>query len=95
MTKPWLDAEPESIWEISGSTPGGDTFTACLAMVAPFTMTAGVRLFILIGPALHGSPPIAPDRIAHARRLVLVHADEPRTAYFEDEQDLADREAQR
>lgn len=93
---PWLYAEPESIWEITGSYVNGqDTFTGCLAMVLPFDTTDGHRLFALIHPNLQSTSYtelIPPDRITHARRLVLVHADEPQTAYFEDEQDLVNHE---
>ncbi|WP_280320066.1 hypothetical protein [Nocardia wallacei] len=89
---PWLYAESESIWAITGTHHNGrDTFTNCLAMVMPFYATDGHRLFVLIQPQLNDQRPIPPDRITHARRLILVHADEPRTAYFADEQDLVDR----
>ncbi|MEU2043621.1 hypothetical protein [Nocardia niwae] len=94
---PWLLAEEESIWLITG-TYGHDlgSFTNCLAMVAPFDTTDGHRLFTLIHPNLQpcpGSPMqyIAPNQISHARRMVLVYADDPRTAYRVDDQDLLDR----
>ncbi|WP_405137454.1 hypothetical protein [Nocardia sp. NBC_01388] len=95
---PWLVAEPESIWVITGTYRSGkDRFTDCLAMVLPLEITDGHRLFQLIHPAIVDTDPanpdrlIAPNRITHGRRLVLVHAEEPRTAYWADEQDLIDR----
>ncbi|MGW4774203.1 hypothetical protein ACWEO2_39945 [Nocardia sp. NPDC004278] len=94
---PWLLAEEESIWSITGSY-GGDNgaFKDCLAMVLPFGTTDGHRLFVLIHPNQHTNPTFAfrfitPDRISRARRLVLVDADDPKTAHFADEQDLVDR----
>lgn len=95
---PWLVAEPESIWEITGTyRTGKGSFEECLAMVLPYEMTGGHRLFTLIHPGVASTDPedfdrlIAPDQISRARRLVLVHAGEPRTAYYSDEQDLVDR----
>lgn len=94
---PWLLAEPESIWVITGIyTRSGGTFADCLAMVLPFEHTAGARFFVLIHPSLHeslDSPDrlIAPNQITRARRLILVEGDDPRTAYYEDDQDFIDR----
>lgn len=88
---PWIYAEPGSIWEITGTYPGGGTFTQCLAMVCPLEMTDGHRVFMLIAPSIADGMPIPPDRISHATRLILVHADQPRTAYFAVDQDLIDR----
>jgi hypothetical protein len=91
--KPWLTAESESIWDITGEYRNGGSFTNCLAMVLPFDTTDGHRLFVLIHPNFHTSPIdshalISPDWITHARRLVLVEANDPTAAYFADEQDL-------
>lgn len=90
---PWLTAEPGSIWEITGTYLGGvGTFTDCLAMVWPYDITDGHVLFSFISPALSSvsKDVIGPDQISRARRLVLVHADDPRTAYYVDDQDLID-----
>jgi hypothetical protein len=88
MARPWHAAEGNSIWEITGAYPGKKhNFTACLAMVAPFHVTGTERpLFFLISPAIGEVPPIDPDWITHARPLLLVHRDEPGTAYWADEQ---------
>lgn len=90
---PWLTAEPESIWEITGTYANGrDTFSQCLAMVMPFYITDGARAFVLIHPGVRSDELIPPDRITHAKRLMLVPADEPRRAYFADEQDFITRD---
>lgn len=89
VRKPWLTAEPQSFWDISGQYPYGRSFTHCLAMVLPHDVTDGHRLFELLPPAGFGlGSHISPNWITHARRLVLVEASEPRVTYFEDEQDL-------
>lgn len=91
---PWLTAEPGSIWEITGTYTGSrGTFTDCLAMVWPHDITEGHVLFSFISPALASvvKDVIPPNQISRARRLVLVHANEPRTAYYVDDQDLIDR----
>lgn len=89
---PWIYAESGSIWAITGTFPDGKgTFTDCLAMVCPPQMTDGHRVFMFAAPSIADGTPIPPDRISHARRLVLVHADDPRTAYFAVDQDLIDR----
>lgn len=91
--KPWLTAESESIWDITGAYRGGGKFRNCLAMVLPFDITEGHRLFVLIHPNFHESHlsthgMIAPEQITHARRLILVEANDPTEAYFSDEQDF-------
>lgn len=92
MRKPWLVAEPESIWEVTGQHLNSrDTFTNCLAMALPHYVTAGERGFAFIQPQLGDQRLIPPHCITHARRLVLVHADEPGTAYYADEQSLVGR----
>ncbi|MFC4373308.1 hypothetical protein ACFO5K_04265 [Nocardia halotolerans] len=88
--QPWNSPEPGSIWEITGTYTDGGTFTDCLAMVWPYDITEGHVLFSHIAPALASVTKdiISPDMITRARRLVLVHADNPRTAYYLDDQDL-------
>lgn len=88
MHRPWHATADSSIWEITGEYPGKKhSFTECLAMVAPFHVTGTDRpLFVLIGPAIGNPPPIDPDWISHATPLLLVHRDEPGTAYYADEQ---------
>lgn len=99
---PWLAAEPESIWAITGTYRDGQgTFTDCLAMVLPEWMTEGHRLFQLIHPVAVNIDPtdpnrlIAPDQISRARRLLLVYADDQRTAVRALEQDLIEQEENR
>ncbi|MBF6358151.1 hypothetical protein IU449_27010 [Nocardia higoensis] len=87
--KPWLTAECLSLWDITGNYPYGGTFTHCLAIVLPREHTDGHLLFDLVPSSGFGlGSYIAPDWITHARRLVLVEAQDPREAYFADEQDL-------
>ncbi|MEV4241691.1 hypothetical protein AB0J47_41835 [Nocardia sp. NPDC049737] len=94
---PWLVAAPESIWSISGTF--GDelgSFIDCLAMVLPYDPATSAPVFVLIHPNSHTSLTspmryIAADKVFRATQLVLVHADEPREAYWMDEQDVVDR----
>ncbi|WP_068059278.1 hypothetical protein [Nocardia xishanensis] len=90
MRKPWLAAEPQSIWDITGDYPYGGTFTNCLALVLPLHVTDGHLLFELLPPAAGFSSHISPDWITSARRLILVDAQNPTEAYFADEQDFLD-----
>ncbi|WP_040793250.1 hypothetical protein [Nocardia paucivorans] len=94
---PWLVAESGSIWAVTGTTATGRTFAHEPAIVAPYDLAQGGKpLFVLVHPDMYlyelGTPPlVAADRISAAYRLVLVHADEPTTAYYLDDQDLINR----
>jgi len=93
MQRPWHAAESDSLWEITGVYPDGQgTFTACLALVLPAYVTDGAVLFQLLGPVSLLSAPtfgvhvVRADQITSARPLILVHRDEPGTAYYERDQ---------
>lgn len=88
MRKPWLAAEPQSIWDITGEYPYGGTFTNCLAVVLPLHVTDGHLLFEFLPPAAGLGSHIAAEWITHARRLILVDALDSAEAYYEDEQDF-------
>lgn len=86
MHRPWTVAEGESLWEITGRTPGakGTTFIDCIAVVLPDNVTGGHVLFKMIG-ALDDL--IRPDWITSARPLLLVLRNDPTTAYYTDDQE--------
>lgn len=90
--RPWDAAEHESLWVITGQRPGnGGRFTDCLAMTAPYFMTgADYPLFFLIAPSLGDYQPIDPAWITTATPLLLVHRDNPATAYWAEDQDVLD-----
>ncbi|GAA2773566.1 hypothetical protein [Saccharopolyspora taberi] len=89
MHRPWDAAEPESLWEITGSYPGGnDTFEQCLAITLPRHITGSDRpLFVFIGALAGTNRPIDPAWITHAAPLLLVHRDEPTEPYWEDDRE--------
>ena len=89
MRMPWLTAESESIWEITGTYPGGGSFIDCLAQVAPHYVTGGPVLFRMLG-GLMGDQPVSPDRITRARELILVDAKNPSEAYWDRDQRVID-----
>jgi hypothetical protein len=85
MARPWDKAESESIWEINGVFPKkSGSFENCLAIALPHYATGGEVLFKMIG-ALNDL--ISPSWITSAKLLVLVHADDPTTAYYADDQE--------
>lgn len=82
---PWLYAAEESIWEITGTYPGGGTFESCLASVLPAYVTGGPVVFVFMGASGFVAPwntPVTPDRISSAHELILVQANNPREAYY-------------
>lgn len=89
--KPWLVAEGESWWLITGHYKDGGTFTNCFAEVVPKWALDedGLPVFQMTiwGGETHL---VSADQISHARRLLLVLADDPLTAYHDDEQDYID-----
>lgn len=87
MRRPWDVAEPESLWSITGEYPGKNhRFTDCLAMALPRYATGTERpLFMFVG-ALAINQPVNPAWITHAVPLLLVHRDDPSTAYWEQDQ---------
>lgn len=89
MARPWDVAESESIWSISGEYPKGrGTFTSCLAIALPHYATGGNVVFKMVG-ALDDL--ISPAWITSAKLLVLVHANDPSTAYYEADQEYINR----
>jgi hypothetical protein len=90
MRMPWLTAESESIWEITGTYPDGGSFSECLAQVTPWYVTGGPVLFQMLG-GLRGDEPVSPDRITRAVELVLVYAKDPSEAYWDRDQQVIDQ----
>ena len=81
MRMPWLTAESESIWEITGTCPStgtlrSGTFTECLAQVVPHYVTGGPVLFQMLG-GLMGDQPVSPSRITRARELLQAERPAP------------------
>lgn len=87
MRRPWEVADPESLWEITGSYPAGEgTFEGCLAITLPEYVTGTERpLFVFVGALADLNRPVDPAWITHAVPLLLVHRDEPNTPYWEDD----------
>jgi hypothetical protein len=88
--QPWLYAEGESWWVVTGQVSNRHSVTDCIAQVVPSFVT-GVDDGD--GPALFkvhawGGEPLLVDatKITRAKRLVFVLADEPRSAFYDDEQ---------
>lgn len=90
MARPWDAAESESIWVISGLYPRAGAFENCVAIALPHYATGGEVLFKMIG-ALDDL--ISPAWITSAKLLVLVHADDPRTAFYSADQEYIDKAA--
>lgn len=83
-TKPWHFAEQESIWEVSGTYPGGnglDSFTQCIARVLPMGVSGtSTPLFEVL---VYGDPKVvAPTDITFGQELLLVKCSDPLTAYY-------------
>jgi hypothetical protein len=85
--RPWDAAEPQSLWSISGQYPGGrGTFTDCLAITLPGFVTGSDKPLFAFLPPLDGHAD--PAWINRALPLLIVHRDDPTTAYWADDQDL-------
>lgn len=87
MRMPWLTAESESIWEITGTYLDGGRFIDCLAQVEPHYVTGGPVLFKMLGGL---DDLVTPDRITRARELILVDAKDPSVAYWDRDQQVID-----
>jgi hypothetical protein len=108
--RPWLMPERWSIWSASGVYPDGGRFHDLVVLAVP---SEDRIVFWPLVPHLMGpfygqdrragmSEPLDPAQVRHARRLLLVHADDPRRAYLagellieQDLQGLIDQEAGR
>lgn len=66
---PWLNAEPGTIWSITGAVGEHHTFRDCLAIVLPASVTGGSTLFAMLPPLDYVVPP---GQIAHAIEYRLV-----------------------
>lgn len=88
--KPWLYAEGESWWVVTGQVAPRHSVTECLAQVVPEFATGierGVEPALFQVHTWGDTATFLPaDQIAFARRLIFVHADELTTAYYADEQ---------
>ncbi len=89
MARPWDAAENGSIWGITGATPDGHLFAhapaVCLVEPTDHEGDPGPRAFCLI-PGFSERACIHPSSISSARPLLLVHRDDPTTAYEETDQ---------
>lgn len=90
---PWTVAEQESIWLITGRDGQGVEFVDCLAYVLPHYVTEGQVVFVFIGALSLGKVRdyIAPHMITRASELILTHASQPLTAFYDRDQPLIDR----
>ena len=71
--RPWLDPDDLSLWEITGTYPGGHgTFTRCLAMAIPRWVTGGGPLLKMV-PLIDET--VDPEWVTSAKRLLIVHED--------------------
>lgn len=88
--KPWLYAEGESWWVVTGQVSERHTFSGCIARVVPEWVSGvpdgGEALFELLGFVSLTPTLVGGGQITHAKRLVFVMADEPQTTYYTDEQ---------
>lgn len=82
VTKPWLEADQQSFWVISGQVRDNHTFTHCLAVALPHAVTGGHVLFKMLPPL---EDLVAPDMISAGRELFMVYADDPGRPYFEED----------
>jgi hypothetical protein len=92
MARPWEVAGMDEIWEITGEYAAGKgTFTRCLAVVVWIGEETGAPIFRFLGHLGDGAfGVVGPANISSARRLLLVLADEPATAYYVDDQPHVD-----
>lgn len=88
MARPWEHAEPESLWEITGTYPKNrGSFTDCLAITLPEYVTGSDKpLFVFIGDLADPTSPVDPAWITRAVPLLIVHRDDPDTAYWREDQ---------
>lgn len=88
MARPWDTAEDDSLWSITGAYPGGKhTFTSCVAtVISSYIHGSDEPLFVFVGALAQINEPIAPAWITRAEPLLLVHRDEPGTAYWQEDQ---------
>lgn len=87
---PWLSAEPESWWVVSGSEGPKDSFTTCLARVLPQEISASsdpIFEVLIYG----GSHYVSAASITAAKELMFVYTEDPVTAYYSDDQPILDR----
>jgi hypothetical protein len=88
--QPWLYAEGESWWVVTGRVNDHHTFTDCIARVVPSCITgidegeapALFKVIVWTKELLL----VDATKISRAKRLVFVMADDPGTAYYADEQ---------
>lgn len=88
IARPWQLAPEDSIWLASGTYRNGGTFTDCLVRAIPHYITGGAVGFLHLPPLVQISDDvIGPDQIDRARRMVLVYADDPLTAFDDADQE--------
>ncbi len=87
---PWMHAKPGTWWEVSGLRPGGGNFTRCVACVLPTWITGhDVPMFEVL---VFTDPYVVPaSSVTSGRELIFVLASDPRTAYYESDQETVGR----
>lgn len=88
---PWLQAEGESWWVVTGKVSEQHTVTECIAQVMPPMVTGvdgGDGLAVFQVHTWTDMVLMTADRITHASRLVFVLAEDPDLAYYTEEQDF-------
>lgn len=71
MTEPWHQAQPQTIWKITGRVSDSHSFSQCAAIVLPHSVTAGEVLFAMLPPLEYV---VTPDQITHAIEFATVPA---------------------
>jgi len=87
---PWYAATPDSIWSVTGKVSAQHTFSDCLARVLPAMVTGDHAeefppIFEVLTYAQTGFM-VGADQIERATELLLVRADDPTQAYYQDDQ---------
>jgi hypothetical protein len=86
---PWIHAQGESWWLVTGQQSNGTGFTDCIARVVPEMITGSdVPLFEVL--IYGGSHYVGAAEITSAKELLLVYAGDPRQAFYPDDQRTVD-----
>lgn len=87
---PWTVAQEGSWWEVTGARTPKWRFTDCLARALPTAITGVDEPAFEV--MVYGDPYVVPaSAISHATELILVHAQDPRQAYYVRDQESVDR----
>lgn len=75
MTAPWHDAQPKTIWKITGRLSENHSFSQCAAIALPHSVTGGEVLFAMLPPLDYV---VTPDQITDATEFATVPASQMR-----------------